>query len=441
MHGTPQKRVLFVAPSAYPLGGVAVWLDDLVPALESRGWSASVGLVAGKYHDARAYASRYPRINAFDIGYSSGTQEGRIRALAKALVRIRPDVVVTVNIVDVYAAVQRVRARGQSIRLVTALHAIAGDLLEDVRREAETIDAVIATNRLACRLCVEQSGVPVSRVFYAPCGVDVSRLGAMSRPAPGSALRIAWVGRLEQPQKRVHDIPAILCELDRLKTDYRLSVVGDGPARQEILQALDPWLKNGRVEYAGAIRPAEVAQLVYANADVLLVTSAWETGPIVAWEAMACRVAVVSSRYVGSGLEQALSDGRNCLTFAVGDAIAAARKLAQLAGDRAGMRDLAAAAMELVRARYTSGTSVAAWSESLDAAMQLDAKAPVANAPVACAGRLDHLLGTQAAETLREWLGLHFMHTGAGGEWPHTQAGSTDESAFLARAAARDVLA
>jgi hypothetical protein len=51
------------------------------------------------------------------------------------------------------------------------------------------------------------------------------------------------------------------------------------------------------------------------------------------------------------------------------------------------------------------------------------------------------LLGTQAAETLREWLGLHFMHTGAGGEWPHTQAGSTDESAFLARAAARDVLA
>src|SRR6185503_3526342 len=106
-------------------------------------------------------------------------------------------------------------------------------------------------------------------------------------------------------------------------------IAGDGPARNSLLQALQPWIESGRVEYLGALAADQIGPQVFANADVFLLTSSWETGPIVIWEAMAAGVAVVSSRYIGSGLEGALQHEGNCLMFPVGDSEAAATQLAR----------------------------------------------------------------------------------------------------------------
>ena len=52
--------------------------------------------------------------------------------------------------------------------------------------------AGIATNRLACRLCVEHAGMPAGRVLYAPYGVDVDGLGMI---LGGGGLRKGEGGR------------------------------------------------------------------------------------------------------------------------------------------------------------------------------------------------------------------------------------------------------
>ena len=432
---------LFIAPSAYPLGGVAVWLDYLVPALSAHGWSAKVGLVAGRWHDVGAYRSAYPKLDAVTIDNPTGSTEGRIRAIAGTLRRERPDVVVAVNIVDTYAAVRRVRREGQPIKSGMALHGIAADLLGDLRREAPLgLDGVIATNRLACRLCVQHAGVPSQRVLYAPCGVNVDAFGAVQRTAREGSLRIVWVGRLEQDQKRVHDLSAILAALDARGVDYRLRIVGDGPERSALSAGLAPWLERGRAELIGALPPAALAAKVYAHADVLLITSSWETGPIVAWEAMAAGVAVVSSRYVGSGLEGALCEGENSLIFPIGGADEAAEMLAQLAADEALRTRLADAGRALVRERYSIAASVWSWAQALDAVMAMptvDAKPDVEPWPAA-AGRLDRWLGVGRAETVRRMLGRSHVHAGPGGEWPHTATDRFDSTALQSLASRLD---
>jgi len=435
-------RSILIAPSAYPLGGVAVWLDYLVPALSAHGWSAKVGLVAGRWHDAGVYRAAYPGLETLAIENPTGSAEGRIRAIADTLRRERPDVVVAVNIVDTYSAVRRVRREGQPIKSGMALHGIAADLLGDLRREAPLgLDAVIATNRLACRLCVEHAGVPSQRVLYAPYGVDVDAIGAVQRTAREGPLRVVWVGRLEQDQKRVHDLSAILAALDARGVDYRLRIVGDGPERAALSAGLAPWLERGRAELIGALPPAALAAKVYAHADVLLITSSWETGPIVAWEAMAAGVAVVSSRYVGSGLEGALREGENSLIFPIGGADEAAEMLAQLAADEALRTRLADAGRALVRERYSIAASVRSWSQALDAVMAMptvDAKPDVEPWPAA-AGRLDRWLGVGRAETVRRMLGRSHVHAGPGGEWPHTAHAGADELLLLRWAAELDV--
>ena len=432
MSTPPFPTVLFVAPSAYPLGGVAVWLDYLTPALAAHGWTGIAGLVAGPCHDVAAYRAAYPRLPVVEITNPTGSHEGRIRAIERALLQHKPDVVVAVNIVDVYAAAQRVRQRGQRTKTVMALHGIAADLLGDLARESTWLDAVIATNRLACRLCVEHAGMPPERVLYAPYGVDVDALGALARAPRVGPLRIVWVGRLEQDQKRVGDLPAIAAELDRLGIDYVLRLVGDGPEREPTLQSLQPWLESGRVEYAGALPAAELGPRVYANADVLLLTSSWETGPIVIWEAMAAGVAIVTSRYVGSGLEGALLHEQNCLTFPVGDGAQAARQLERLANDASLLEQLAGAGRRLVAERYAIGQSVRGWALCLDAVMQLPERAP--GAPTLSpkpAGRLDRLIGVGGAESARTALRVAFRHGDPGGEWPHTAALRADEVALI----------
>jgi glycosyltransferase involved in cell wall biosynthesis len=211
------------------------------------------------------YQTAYPKLSIIKIENSTGSRQGRIKAIASVLEKHKPDLVVAVNIVDVYAAARRVREAGQAVKVVMAIHAIAADLLDDMKREAVNLDAVICTNRLVERLCCEYAQVPKKRIFYAPYGVQTSSLPAHSNGAHGRPLRIAWVGRLDQAQKRVDDIPGILLELDRTNINYLFRLAGNGPDRARLLNDLQPWLDSGRVEYLGELPAAEVAR--YGGGD------------------------------------------------------------------------------------------------------------------------------------------------------------------------------
>jgi glycosyltransferase involved in cell wall biosynthesis len=256
------------------------------------------------------------------------------------------------------------------------------------------------------------------------------------------------VGRLEQPQKRVHDLPLILAELDELlglghrgegAPPYHLRIVGDGPERSAIEKALEPWVQTGRVAFTGALPASLLPEQVYASADVLLITSCWETGPIVAWEAMAAGVPVVSSRYVGSGLEGALIDGETALLFPAGDAESAARALCRLAMDAPLAERLQQAGQRLVAERYSREASVGAWARALEGVLRLPpTPLPVRESALPPAGRLDRLLGPGLAETVRRRLGRSYPHAEPGGEWPHTLAVRADEAALLRAAMAMD---
>lgn len=393
-----------------------------------------VGLVAGYWHDVGQYLRSYPGLPAFAVENPTGSAEGRLRALSTAIMEVEPDVVVGVNIADTYAACRRVRRNGSNFRTVMALHGISASLVADLRREAEGIDAVIATNRLTCRLCVDRAGKPSKTVFYAPYGVDTGFFGALQHAPSSETLRIVWVGRLDQGQKRVDTIPAIVNHLDALGIDYTLRIVGDGPKRPFLHQKLQSWVETGRVEILGMLSPHRIGPEVYADADVLLVTSSWETGPIVVWEAMASAVAVVSSRYVGIVLENALKHERNCLLFNVGDAREAAHQLARLRDVR--LREtLVRGGLQLVEQRYSVEGSVRAWGQCLDSLMRLPQKDVSGDiGRPRPAGRLDRWLGVGIAESVRKYFGVGFRHQAAGGEWPHTAAFGEDEGALFEQA-------
>jgi glycosyltransferase involved in cell wall biosynthesis len=440
MQGVPggQGRILFVAPAAYPLGGVAVWLSYIVPGLRERGWDVIAGLTSGGVHDPAAYTARHPMSGVVRINCNSGSMEARIRSLTQAFRRYQPDIVTSVNIPDVYIAIRRLRQeRACKIRAVMALHALDAEYFHDIEGNLKTLDAVIAVNRLARALADQRSGLDQDRGFYAPCGVPP----APARPAGRNdgVLRIAVAGRLTFDQKRIEDIPPIAAGLEQRGIPCEWLIAGAGPQEDWLRRELRAGVENGTVHFFGSLNEDELSRKVYQQADALLITSSWETGPIVAWEAMAHGAAVVSSRYTGLKAEGSLRHLENCLLFPAGDTGEAIECLAALR-DAELHRRLTEAGRALVERRYSREASIDAWSRSFAAILARPPLPPVPGSTTPQAGgRLDRLLGVRLGENVRELCRRRPpMHEG-GEVWPHSHSSAlADNAAFLALAAKAD---
>jgi glycosyltransferase involved in cell wall biosynthesis len=417
------RRLLFVAPSAYPLGGVATWLDYLLPGLEEHGWEPTLGLVAGKYHDADRYLEQHPFHRVLNIQNSTGSQEGRIQALCNAILKVSPAVALSVNIPDLYMAQARLRNnRRSAAKTVMTLHGIQADLLSDIHAFRRLLDAVICTNRLTCQLVHEVAEVAKDRICYAPYGVEISATAPVRSFTTNNdrPMRIAWVGRLEQEQKRVGDLPDVLTALEARNLPFELWVVGSGSEEAKLRQRLTRWLERGQAKLLGELPRDRVCAEIYPQANCFLLTSSWETGPIVVWEAMSAGLPVVSSKYLGCGPEGSLIHEANCLMYPVGSAKCAAQKISMLWDPKLYNR-LSAGGFELVRQRYSVKASIDYWDAVLQKIVnkQIVETEPLEFA-IAPRGRLDRWFGVGTAESIRQVLRIKHVHTGAGGEWPHT---------------------
>ena len=420
-------RLLIVAPSAYGLGGLATWLSYLEPGLQERGWHVTLGLVQGpRHHLPTQYVAENPSQNWVPIPCLTGTPEGRCQALMRAIGKERPHLVAGVNVPDVYSAVARLRSRGHGPRAVMTIHGIQSDLLEDVKRCETVLDGVICTNRLAHRLVLKEAGLSRERVHYAGYGVAIE---PYRRPqASRGLLKIAWIGRLEQSDKRVHDIPPILHHLRHHEVPFQLLIAGAGSEEERLQRELRRFTEANQVKFLGRVDAQEL-RIIYAQANALLLTSAHETGPQVVWEAMASSLPVVSSRYVGSGLESALKDGRNALLFPVGDSRAAALQLCRLWREPLLNHRIASNAHWMVSERYSIMASLQSWDTALRESMWSGPRRARTELEVPHSqGRMDAWLGISAAEGIRRLMRRRVHPQGGpGSEWPHSYGRQTSK--------------
>lgn len=221
------------------------------------------------------------------------------------------------------------------------------------------------------------------------------------------------------------DLVRILHAVHARGQPVHLTLAGDGPDKPAFLDSLRSHGLLDHVTDLGDVAATDLRERVYRRIDVLLVTSTWETGPIVAWEAMVEGAALLTSDYLDRKAEGSLADGENCRVFPVGDPERAATLLASLA-DEAERSRLADAGRALVLRRYTREASVRQWHDALRHVMELPLPArSCALPPVPKCGRLDRLMGVEYAEKVRRALGRRSDHRSPGAEWPHSHSSRT----------------
>ena len=345
------------------------------------------------------YALRLLACNT-DANRSPG-YDGYLRSRREwtALLESLPEAVVIPNYVwDCYDLALRGNRRAARWKLIGYCHA---DSEQEYYRPLEwygpyTSEFVAVSSACADRLGERLGGRSVPVIPY---GVVVPpSLPETPRSGP---LRLLYSGRLAVEQKRVLDLVELCDALIDRGVDFRLDLVGRGPAEPALRSALGSTRRRGRLVLVGARSPAEMLGL-YADYDVLVLVSQYEGTSNSLLEGMAQGLVPAVTR-TSSGIDGVVEDDENGLVVPIGSMRELADRIAALARDETRYQRLRSAAHASAR-QFSIEDNVSRLSELFDAAT------PVAGPPP---GRRPDFPG-EVLGPVRKWMAKQRRRWGAG---------------------------
>lgn len=355
-------KVTFVAyDKPDNVGGPPAWLQRLMPALRGQGIEPRClfflhwGETGPSVEFLRAHGFDCPAILA------PATTEERIRWILAQLRENPPDVFVPNLVVAAYLAARWVRQAG--IPTVGILHSDDAFYrgLQDqfvFGRKADRLSAVVCVSLELARQVLARKPVAtrVARIGY---GVPVPETTVHRQPA---GMRVAYVGRLAEEQKRISEVARALCRVTREITGTEAVIYGDGPEREGVERILASEGAGLPVRLAGLIDSNRIQEHLLA-CDVIVLLSDYEGLPIALMEAMACGCVPVCLR-MRSGIPELVDDGvTGLLVDDRGDDFVAA--IRRLRDDRTLWEKLSHAARARIKERQSIEACTGKWIELL----------------------------------------------------------------------------
>ena len=235
-----------------------------------------------------------------------------------------------------------------------------------LRRVCSDADRVIAISRFNerhLRTALEGSGARIS-LRYNALELDRFPYRAPAPVEPGSALRVAAVGRLV-PKKGFDVLIEALAALTGAGVPVTAVIAGEGELHEALAARVRALGLAGRVRLPGALTQSEVRALLRGSHVLTVPCVPAEDGnidglPTVVLEAMACGTPVVATDV--TGVPEAVRDGETGILLPAGEPEALARALRDLASGLVDTAGLAARARALIEDEFDSREQAAVLS-------------------------------------------------------------------------------
>ncbi len=425
------KKLLICSPSAAVRGGVETIIDDLCHELPALGWEPFLALGKGaRFNDVTAYRAAHLDLPILEMDGTSGTRQGRRESIRSVISRVRPDVVLSARIFDAYEVLANLKQRSDSPRLAVAIRGYEPGYLYDARRYKNIIDLCVVDGNLLTAASIDWAGLDPERVISIPGGVHPASVPHRSSGAV-APLRIGYVGRLSQTDKRVLDLVQLVSQLDKHGLNFQLSIVGEGPDEATLREQMDRFVSSGRVTFRGWKTREQLYRDVYPYLDCMVNFSPAEGVTIAGREAMAHSVVPVMSRFVGLRSEGVYVHEHNSLTFPVGDIAEASNCILRLSSEPGLLDCLKQNASSSQTDKYSFSGAMDAWAKMLNRCLEnVPQKGAIPTLPQPQDGRLARLgLSPRLAQRVRTILRRKMLHSNSGNEWPHISGLMSDEAA------------
>ncbi len=215
-------------------------------------------------------------------------------------------------------------------------------------RYAPWLDAMVGVSAEICRHLATLPEFSRCRIEPIPYGIPFHERTERRASTPDQPLRIIYVGRMIEEQKRVSRLVELVKLLDQPGANCRFTFVGAGPQLAEMQFAL---AGSRLVEFAGSVPNHEVQRLL-ATQDVFILLSDYEGLPLSLLEAMGQGVVPVVSD-LASGIREVVTDSCG-IRVPVGNVLAAAETISSLSKDRQRLCQMAGAASQSARLNFSA---------------------------------------------------------------------------------------
>ena len=412
--GDLKKKALILYPSAIAACGIGTWVDALSLALQQQGWDVTVGLAWGaQFHDPARVEAFRPALKTIRMDGRTGTEEGRIQAIERAVVAVVPDVVI-VNVLDsAFEAVRRLRYRGHKFRLIAVNHGNLPGQAACLLQHRDVIDMAVCVSRLSyLAMAAQNDGFAPARLKHIANAVAVPE----QRRSGKHPFRVGYAGRLDG-DKRAEDILPFFTALHQRCPEAQMWVAGKGERGNELTALAESYPEH--FSYFGEMSGSQLKQDFYPALSVLVHFSPSEAWGYSIAEAMSHGVVPVTSAFRGIETDGLVIEGANALVFPIGETSLAAELVAGLYDSPERLKQSGLNAREHITNNFSLGIFGKSWSDALNVCLELDELLlPPRPASLDAKGPVG-FLPRPLWERCRRVLKMRIAHASAGEEWPH----------------------
>jgi glycosyltransferase involved in cell wall biosynthesis len=281
--------------------------------------------------------------------------EDRLKNVLENLIQFDPTVVVSTLGADSFEVLRYVPRGVFRIGTGQSDDSIVYDMMRHYAPGMDLAAMVSQTMKQKAEAMPEFAGVPVA---YLPYGVPMCSESELPIRNPNSPLRILYLGRLWQEQKRVRLFPQIFQELQASRIPFRWTIAGDGSEREFLEASLKSTTLDQTVAFAGAVAYAGVPALLKQH-DILLLASDYEGLPLSLLEAMGHGLVPVVSD-LKSGIPEVV-DQSNGVLVPVEDVAGYARAIIHLHEHRDELAVKSVAARRRVQTEFSVAAMTDRW--------------------------------------------------------------------------------
>jgi glycosyltransferase involved in cell wall biosynthesis len=351
-------RVAFVT-GGLKLGGSTTFLCNLAGEFIRRGVPAGVF----SFERENPLAADFQRLNIPIHVWNERRLifEDRLRQVLQRLAAFQPTVVVA-NLGPVSFEVLRYLPPGIfRIGMGQSDDPIVYDMMRHYTPWMDLVAMVSQTMKQKAAALPEFARVLLA---YLPYGVPMCPAAELLARNSSAPLRILYLGRLEQEQKRVQLFPEILRQLCTAGIPFHWTIVGEGGERGFLEANLKPVSPNQTVSITGPVRYADVPALLKRH-NIFLLTSDYEGLPLSLLEAMGHGLVPVVSE-LESGIPEVV-DKTNGMLVPVNDVAGYARAIIHLHEHRDELAAKSAASRERVKTKFSVEAMTDRWLAALPA--------------------------------------------------------------------------
>jgi glycosyltransferase involved in cell wall biosynthesis len=347
-------------------GGTTTFLVKLLPALREFGIPSTV--IASDHRTERAAAIDHAGISrlSYPNGDSSWLYDDRLLGAYRLLAECKPQAVVASHETISFDLLRYVPA---GVLRIGIIHVDDEWSYRLVSFYAHQLDMVVCPT-LAIAERAKALLPPLGpRVEIIPYGVGLPPEVSPAVQADGDTLRLLYVGRLDEGQKRVRRFVPLWRELKKRPRPILWTLVGDGPEANYLKENM-PSDERHRVEFALG-REYEELPRFYSSHHAILLLSDYEGLPLTLLEGMSHGLVPVVSDRLG-GISD-LVDAGNGLSVPPDEPEKFAAALDQLRPGEPSFARLRSAARERICANYSLESMAARWARLIRGQTPLEA--------------------------------------------------------------------